>query len=338
MLLFEKSRVRIRKTARIAVVLGCAVTTCTMLWICLLSYRDYGVWSIGIYGGSSPYDLAPIGACPVLSASDVTDIRAKCVADPFMCQARNGMWYMFFEVVSDQGDIGFASSLDGIKWKYEGLVLDEPFHLSYPYVFEYEDTYYMIPETGESHEVRLYKATAFPRGWTFQQKLLDGSYADPSILHHAGVFYLFASQGADLTLHMASELTGPWVLHPASPIVKDNKQISRQAGRIIEFNGRLVRFAQDCTESYGKQVMVLEILDLSPSSFSEREIDENPLLTASGYGWNRDGMHHIDLHGTEDHWRACVDGKYYTKRFDLRYGYRKAKQVAKGLLTVNSGD
>jgi len=338
MALIMKSRVRVKKVARVAAVLGFAVTTCTVLWICLLSYRDYGIWSIGIYGGSFPYDIEPISECSVLSASDVTDVRAKGVADPFMILAKNGMWYMFFEVISNQGDIGFASSADCISWKYEGLVLDEPFHLSYPYVFEYENEYYMIPETSESNEVRLYKATEFPRKWIFQQKLLDGSYVDPSILRHADVFYLFSSQGGKLTLHVASELTGPWISHPASPIVKSNKRISRQAGRLVEVDGRLVRYAQDCTESYGKQVIAIEIQRLSGFDYSEQEMDENPILTASGYGWNKDGMHHVDLHQTDGHWRACVDGKYYTQRFDLGYGYRKAKQLAKEVLMGNPSD
>ncbi len=325
---------RISRTSRFTVIFGCAVVAiCTILWICVLSYRDYGVWSISIYSGSSPYDLEPVGECPVLSASDITDVEANLVADPFMVYDKSGIWYMFFEVYSDQGDIGFASSDDCINWQYKGLVLDEPFHLSYPYVFEYEDTYYMIPESGESHEVRLYKASKFPDKWIFQQKLLDGDYADPSILQHAGIFYLFATEGGDLTLHIAKELTGPWVLHPASPIVKDNKRISRQAGRLIEFNGHVLRFAQDGTEYYGKQVIALEIVELSPSSFSEREGQANPVLTASGHGWNQDGMHHMDLHkATATHYFACVDGRHNIGLFDLDFGYRKSKNIVKGLI------
>jgi len=322
-------RMRIRKTTRVAMILGCSAAICTTLWICLLSYRDYGVWSISIYSGSSPFDLRPVSEQPILSAANVTDVQAKIVADPFMVQAKNRIWYMFFEVYSDHGDIGLASSGDCITWQYEGIVLDEPFHLSYPCVFQYEDAYYMIPEAGSSHEVRLYKASEFPSKWTLHQILLDGDYADPTILRHRGIFYLFASQADDLTLHWARELTGPWVLHPASPIVKDNKRTSRQAGRLIEFNGRVVRFAQDGTESYGKQVIALEIVELSPSSFSEREMGHNPVLTASGWGWNKDGMHHIDSHRAATHWWACVDGRYNTKMFDISYGYRQSKDVVK---------
>lgn len=329
---------RIRTTARVAAILACVAGTCALSLICMLSYRDYGVWSIGVYSGSSPYDLSPVGEHPALSPASVTDVHAKGVADPFMLRARDGIWYMFFEVISDQGDIGYASSLDCTSWKYEGRILDEPFHLSYPCVFEHEDTYYMIPESAESHEVRLYKATEFPGKWVFQQKLLDGDYADPTILRHEGAFYLFASQGDNLTLHMAKELTGPYVSHPESPIVKSNKRVSRQAGRLVGFGDQMLRFAQDGTEAYGRQVIALEVAELSPWTFSERETEKNPILTASGYGWNQDGMHQIDLHETDGNWYACVDGKRNVKRFDLRYGYRKAKHMVKEVLTGKSDD
>lgn len=37
-----------------------------------------------------------------------------------------------------QGDIGVARSVDkGATWEQLGIALDEDWHLSYPYVFEY---------------------------------------------------------------------------------------------------------------------------------------------------------------------------------------------------------
>jgi len=48
----------------------------------------------------------------------VTDITADFVSDPFML--RDGaVWYMFFEVWNTrtgQGDIGLATSSDGLNW------------------------------------------------------------------------------------------------------------------------------------------------------------------------------------------------------------------------------
>ena len=50
--------------------------------------------------------------------------------------------YLFYETknpVTMQGDIGVSSSTDkGATWKPLGIALDEGWHLSYPYVFNYD--------------------------------------------------------------------------------------------------------------------------------------------------------------------------------------------------------
>src|SRR5215467_13337522 len=97
------------------------------------------IWSIGIFSGPTLSDLKPVPGIemPVLSARHVTDVAAEFVADPFMIRV-GGRWHMFFEVMNagiDKGDIGLATSSNGLDWKYEQIVLSEPFHLSYPYVF-----------------------------------------------------------------------------------------------------------------------------------------------------------------------------------------------------------
>src|SRR5687767_12269213 len=119
------------------------------------------MWSIGIYTGDSPFQLrAPANHVnPVLRNTDVTDVRAEFVADPFMLQ-KDERWYMFFEVLNHEtqlGVIAVATSDDGFKWTYEQVVLSEAFHLSYPYVFEWKGDYYMTPETLGATAVCLYK-------------------------------------------------------------------------------------------------------------------------------------------------------------------------------------
>src|SRR5262249_55013165 len=127
------------------------------------------IWSIGIYQGKSPLTLAPALEInnPVLTHDSVSDAPAMFVADPFMLQAQ-GMWYMFFEVMNVQtgkGEIGLATSVNALRWRYQQIVLREPFHLSYPYVFQLENDYYMIPESYQANSIRLYKAVEFPTQW-----------------------------------------------------------------------------------------------------------------------------------------------------------------------------
>jgi hypothetical protein len=142
------------------------------------------IWSIGIYAGDSPFTLAsaPGARNPVLTAADVTDLKATFVADPFMLRVADA-WHMFFEVmdaVTRRGVVGHATSVDALAWTYRGCVLAEPFHLSYPHVFEWEGAFYMVPESKKAGEVRLYRATDFPTGWRHEATLLRAPLADCS--------------------------------------------------------------------------------------------------------------------------------------------------------------
>src|SRR5580658_6258467 len=128
-------------------------------------------WSIGIYRGSSPFNLSDSQDIqnPVLTAAQVTDVKADFVADPFMIR-EGTTWHMFFEVmnsVREKGEIGLATSSDGCKWTYQSVVLREPFHLSYPLIFKWEGEYYLIPESAAANRIALYKAEKFPCVWKY---------------------------------------------------------------------------------------------------------------------------------------------------------------------------
>ncbi|MGE5444134.1 MAG: hypothetical protein ACM3SR_05950 [Ignavibacteriales bacterium] len=280
-----------------------------------------GDWSIGIYAGESPFHFVPFegGENPVLTREDVSDIRAGFVADPFMMRV-NHKWYMFFEVMNQQtnkGEIGLATSKDGIKWAYQEIVLAEPFHLSYPYIFEWKNDIYMIPESFQAGSIRLYKASKFPIKWNFVKTLLSGGvFLDSSVFRYDDKWWLLTETNPDhkydtLRLYCADDLTESWLEHPESPIINKNAHIARPAGRVQVVNDRVIRYAQDCYPIYGAQVRALEITELTTSSYRERVACENPVLTASGNGWNRLGMHHIDAHLMDDgQWIACVDGYF----------------------------
>lgn len=289
--------------------------------------RKDQIWSIGIYQGSDISNLRPSPNVrnPVLTAMDVTDVAAKFVADPFMIE-HDGKWYMFFEVLnrqSNQGDIGLATSTDGLHWEYKQIVLDESFHLSYPYVFKRQNDFFMIPETSWAHAIRLYKAIDFPAKWTLHREIIKGDYADPSIIQYEGKWWLFACEASVWgTLHLfyADDLTGPWGEHPKSPIIRNNRGISRPGGRVIILDGHIVRFAQDCSRMYGEQLLAFEITELTETTYQEHELSDSPILKGSGVGWNAKGMHHIDLHRVgEDGLIGCVDGWQVKLLFGLKY-------------------
>lgn len=286
-------------------------------------------WSIGIYTGESPFNISPGNISnPILTAKDITDVPAITVADPFMVYEDN-VWYMFFEVKNartKQTDIGLATSKDALNWTYKQIVLDEPFGLSYPYVFKWNNNFYMIPESHQAESVRLYKAVSFPTKWAFVGNLLQGDkYVDSSVFYYNNKWWLFACKASNnksdnLHLYYADELTGPWVEHPSSPIIKADANIARSGGRVLVLEDRIIRYAQDDDPTYGNQVWAFQVTKLTTTSYNEEEISESPILKASGTGWNAQGMHNIDPHKIDKKkWIACVDGLREIVVFGLEY-------------------
>lgn len=277
--------------------------------------RHLRVWSIGIYTGVSPLHLAPAASNPVLTAQQVADVDAFYVADPFMLRL-HGVWHMFFEVLlreSKRGVIGLATSSDALAWNYQGVVLDESFHLSYPQVFSWQHDTYMLPETLGANAIRLYRAAPFPRRFEPAADLLPGQWADPTVFRFDNRWWLLACSTPDenRTLHLffAEHLLGPWQAHPQNPIIADDRRRARPGGRVQTIGHRLIRFAQDCVTRYGARLRAFEIAELTQDRYAERECPESPVLEASARGWNSNGMHHMDAHRiAEETWIACVDG------------------------------
>lgn len=281
--------------------------------------RSHETWAIGIYEGPSPVELAPPQgmANPVLTAADVSDVPARFVADPFMIRTDDG-YYMFFEVLNERrnlGEIGYAFSPDATRWEYRSIVLRERFHLSYPYVFSWDGEYYMVPECSRSGGVQLYRATSFPEKWERVATLIRGdkernALVDPSLIRHGNQWYLFSyGRNRGLYLFVAETPGGPWTEHPKSPVISGTPQYARPGGRIISHDGGIFRYAQDEVPHYGSRVWAFRILELTPTSYREERVSDDPVIQPGREGWNRDGMHNVDPHlMPSGKWLACVDG------------------------------
>lgn len=281
-----------------------------------LDSDEHETWSIGIYSGATLLDLEPHSAIrnPILTRRDVTDVDAVCVADPFMIR-EGATSYLFFEVLErteQRGEIGLAVSDDGLHWRYRQIVLKEKWHLSYPYVFKWENAHYMVPESRRAGRIVLYQAALFPLDWRPVATIRRGNFADPSIFRFRGQWWMFVcSSWCDtLRLYMTEDLKSPWREHPLSPLVDGDPGRARPAGRVVACDDHVVRFAQNCRQRYGMAVRAYKINRLTPTEYAEKELARVPILRGSGQGWNAQRMHHIDPHPTsEGSWIAYVDGR-----------------------------
>ena len=233
-------------------------------------------------------------------------------ADPFLF-VWEGRLFLFVETKRsfECGKISVYSTLDGNTWENHGLAFDAPKHVSYPFVFENESALFMLMETGAQKELALYRANSFPKGWAACRVLKTGIYCDCSIIQHHGIYYLFANPGLgdQLEIYLADDLDGSWKAHPQNPQVVGLDK-ARNGGGPIHWNGKLYRFAQNCSASYGEKLALYEIDQLDQQSYSESLVNSDFLPRCDK--WNHLGGHHFSLVEFNDKVFYAVDGQGYS--------------------------
>ena len=277
-------------------------------------------WSIGIFEGDSIDNLQPYENNPVLTKDDVTDCLAGFLADPFLFLHEDGRYYLFFEVMNvknGKGEIGCAVSDDKYNWTYLGIIMKDKCHLSYPMIFEWDKSIFLIPESWQRKTVRLYKAVEFPYVWEHQFDLLEGEfYTDSTVFRLNNKWWMFTyvldpwknEDNAHLELWYSEHLEQSWKPHPGNPISYGKEIPSRPAGRIF-IDEQLYRFAQNTAEYYGQELYKFVIDKISETEFRQIQDTKGPFFLGSRSGWNSHGMHHVDIiRGADNKYTACADG------------------------------
>ncbi|ANN78868.1 hypothetical protein [Bordetella flabilis] len=257
-----------------------------------------------------------IGMCPTGRQEFVTSDAAVLVppkgrffADPFV-YTRNGQPFIFFEDYyfrERKGKISVATYVDG-AFRFLGVVLDLPYHLSFPYIFEYDGGTYMVPETCGNRSIELWKCVEFPLKWELHATLMDNiSAVDTIVFPYGGHWWLFTNIDRTDGQSHCDELFAfyadrpdatQWTPHALNPIINSPIK-ARNAGMILAADGGVIRCAQ--TQGflhYGKGVSLNRIEVLTPDTY--REIDgpvhypeflRKPL--ASMHHWHHHGGHTV---------------------------------------------
>lgn len=200
----------------------------------------------------------------------------RFLADPFGLW-RDGQLHVFVETYDYRVRIG---AIEALRYDSSFRLLDrqpaltEPWHLSYPNVFEAEGETWMLPEAHSSGRLTLYRAIDFPSRWEPACAIvLDGVAVDATPVRQAGLWWLFyavASSESDKigTLHcaFAERVTGPWTPHPLNPVRRDVAS-GRPGGSAFVQGDTIILPVQDCSATYGGAVRLLR-LHVTPDSFA----------------------------------------------------------------------
>ena len=104
------------------------------------------------------------------------DDRRRYFADPFVFE-EGGAAYVFCEeypYATGKGVISVFALDDEGNPGPPRVVLERPYHLSYPFVFRHDGAIWMMPESGQNRTLELYRADAFPFRWTLDRVLMSG--------------------------------------------------------------------------------------------------------------------------------------------------------------------
>ena len=226
------------------------------------------------------------------------DIKGLWKPKPVLYQADTFLFvkgdylFLFYELQhwDDPGCIVMQKTNDLKSWTEPVVVLQQPYHLSFPFVFEDNGQVFMIPESQESDAVHLFRAdnndlSSFSKVRTllYQERTRDIHYNfnDSHIYKKDNVYYLFTSYQKNWMyyqeLYVADDLLhGKFVRHPKSPVCVSN-EFGRNGGSLINVNGKLFRVTQDCHTDYGDNVSIMEIDVLSPDNYREHVFRRNVL-------------------------------------------------------------
>ncbi|MER9894199.1 hypothetical protein NKJ40_19320 [Mesorhizobium sp. M0119] len=237
----------------------------------------------------------------------LTGDAGSYLADPFPFR-HQGQDFIFVEQYLYSKNRGCIAVVTADRSGTAGapqIVLEEPHHLSYPFVFEQDGQVWMIPESGAARNVSLYRAVEFPYRWTREACLIDGIEGyDTTPLRHEGGFWFFVSLRVWrstswdlLSLYRAESLTGSWTPHAANPVLID-ATLSRPAGAVIRHGGQTLRPVQDSALGYGGAVTFCRIDALGESEFVQTPLGR---IRSGGFGCHtynrRSGLEVIDLFG-----------------------------------------
>lgn len=249
-------------------------------------------WTLAV----SKSDMLPDS---IRSFTEIQQPADRFWADPFV--VRDGDQVHVFleelEYAKGRGDIALLT-ID--KYGVAGpcvKLIEKDYHLSYPFVFEVDGTYFMIPETSENRTVDLYRCHEFPGKWEFEKTLMDDVVAaDTTLFFHDGKWWMFTtiddgvhgSNDDELYLFYAdSHDSTNWTAHPMNPVVRDVRS-ARLAGRVfVDPRGRIIRPSQDCSAFYGRGLNINEVECLTTLEYREKRINR---LDAEGVS-QADGVH-----------------------------------------------
>ena len=249
----------------------------------------------------------------------IPDSKKYWTADPFLFK-KDGQLYLFFEafdVFKRKGLLGYRT-IDNGSFGEINIIYESDSHLSFPFIYEDGESIYIIPESAKCGELFRLKCVSFPEKWEKEKVILTDTVVDTVRFFDGKTEYLITEKVDDTHVYDRVDLyyyeNGELIECKDNPHKRDSSN-ARGAGAICSIKGKLIRPAQDCSESYGEKLNLNEITVLNKNCFQEKLIDS---FTYKDIKLNEklkiDGIHTYGKLGNVEVIDVRIPG-----RFNLRY-------------------
>ncbi|MDR2408287.1 MAG: hypothetical protein LBE13_09290 [Bacteroidales bacterium] len=200
------------------------------------------------------------------------DYHDRFFADPFILEANDENIVVLVEEFYYPDYKGRIAKLTVDRGSFSlirnDLVLELETHLSFPAIFRHDNKIWLYPENSAAGKLVLYQFDAINSKVIPVSVLSAEPLTDAVITGRFGKTYLFTTKlpddsGSVLSIYKAEQWNGGFEL---SQTVEFRGKIARSAGDIFEFDGMIIRPAQDCNKGYGKG-LVFQIINQENGNF-----------------------------------------------------------------------
>jgi len=238
-------------------------------------------------------------------ATVVKNPKGRFLADPFVATYGNQtvMFVEDYHYSTRRGSISAVRISPDGSYEFLSDVIRENFHLSFPYVFEYGSTLYMVPESAQAKAIRLYKCVQFPNHWEYLYDIMqDVDALDTMVFEHSGIWWMLTNMAPDGSSGQASQLcvfsansplSKDWQPHPKNPVCF-SPELGRNGGLLKDTDGSIFRVRQkQGFNQYGIMFTIAKIMRLDLEFYEESTYCEVEPKFISGVV----GTHHMHSHG-----------------------------------------
>ena len=244
-------------------------------------------------------------------------------ADPFAIRQRGRLVVFFEEYLYAEGrgiiscvEIDEAPVISPLRDLESRPVIDQPYHMSYPFLFRHSGALFMLPETSAKKTIEIWRCMEFPYTWQLEKTVARGlSAVDSTLLRHNGRWWLFTNLDRSgmcdpcnelHIFHADDPLGSEWAPHPGNPVLVDVRRARMAGGFLRAADGALLRCGQVQGKSYGENVSLNRIETLNETTYVERPVRQ--VATLAGKIFTK--QHHIAYADGV----LVADGCIYTSR------------------------